>query len=101
MTALFTALGEGDAIFLDANTLIYSVTADPVHGQACKLLLDRIEQQELQGYTGAHVLAEMGHRLMTVEACQMFNWPAQGVANRLRRHPVEVQQLVRYRQALD
>jgi predicted nucleic acid-binding protein len=38
---------------------------------------------------------------MTIEACQRFAWPARGIARRLRRHPAEVQQLSRARQAVD
>ena len=38
---------------------------------------------------------------MTIEACDRFGWPLQGIANRLRKHPVEVQQLLRPRQAFD
>ena len=38
---------------------------------------------------------------MTIEACQRFGWPARGIARRLRRHPSEVQQLTRPRQAVD
>jgi len=38
---------------------------------------------------------------MTIEACQRFGWPAKGIARRLRRHPAEVQQLSRSRQAVD
>ena len=38
---------------------------------------------------------------MTVEACQTFGWPYTGIGRRLRRHPGEIQQLHRYRDALD
>jgi predicted nucleic acid-binding protein len=38
---------------------------------------------------------------MTIEAADRFGWPVQGMANRLRRHPAEVQQLVLPRQGLD
>src|ERR1041385_3978786 len=47
------------------------------------------------------ILAEVVHRLMTIEACQGFGWPVQGIARRLRHHPVEVQQLMRSCQAVD
>jgi predicted nucleic acid-binding protein len=47
------------------------------------------------------VLGEVVHRLMTIETCDRFGWPVQGMANRLRRHPNEVQQLTRLLQALD
>jgi predicted nucleic acid-binding protein len=92
---------EAQRFFLDANTLVYAVIADPLHGASCKLLLDRIEHQDLQGFTSSHVLSEMTHRLMTIEACDRFGWPAQGIANRLRRHPAEVKQLLLPRRAID
>ena len=38
---------------------------------------------------------------MTIEANAMFGWPMAGMANRLRRHPAEVQQLNAYKIALD
>ena len=38
---------------------------------------------------------------MTIEAADRFGWPVQGIANRLRRHPAEVQQLVLPRRGLD
>jgi predicted nucleic acid-binding protein len=64
-------------------------------------LLDRIEHQDVQGFTSANALAEVAHRLMTIEAGDRFGRPAQGMANRLRRHPGEVQQLVIPRRAVD
>jgi predicted nucleic acid-binding protein len=65
------------------------------------LFLDRVENQEITAVTSTHVLGEVVHRMMTIEASDRFGWPIQGIANRLRRHPAEVQQLVRPRQALD
>jgi predicted nucleic acid-binding protein len=38
---------------------------------------------------------------MTIEAAQRFGWLAKGIARKLRRHPAEVQQLTRSRQAVD
>jgi predicted nucleic acid-binding protein len=89
----FADLPVGAAVFVDANTFVYHLTADPTFGAACTVLLDRIENQDFEGVTSAHVLNEMAHRLMTLEAQQRFGWPAAGLANRLKRHPNEVQQL--------
>jgi predicted nucleic acid-binding protein len=97
----FADLVVGEAVVLDANTLVYHIIHDPQYGPACSALLMRIEQGDLQGFTSAHVLAEMAHALMTHEACGLFSWPIQGAANRLRRHPAQVQQLGLYRRALD
>jgi predicted nucleic acid-binding protein len=37
---------------------------------------------------------------MALEAIGHFSWPNTGIANRLRRHPTEVQQLTRFHQAI-
>ncbi|HEY7155349.1 MAG TPA: type II toxin-antitoxin system VapC family toxin [Gemmataceae bacterium] len=98
----FPSIPAGTAIFLDANVFVYAAMPHPTYGAACKGMLDRIEQQQdIQGFTSAAVLADVAHRLMTIEASDRFGWPAQGIANRLRRHPSEVQQLTRPRQAVD
>lgn len=92
---------SGTAIFLDTNCLVYAVSADPRYGPACKRLLERIDNQDVLGFTSAHVLSELAHRVMTLEAVSRFNRPLAGIANWLRRHPAEVQQLTRHRQAID
>jgi predicted nucleic acid-binding protein len=91
----------GIAVFLDANCLIYEALADPTYGPACKRLLERIENKEITGYTSAHVVAEMAHRLMTIEAASLLSRTLTGMANWLRRHPAEVQRLTRHRRAID
>lgn len=87
----FDAIAAGLAVFVDANALLHYFTAHPRYGRACQKLLDRIENKEITGFTSAHVLTEVVHRLMTIEACQRFDWPAKGIAQRLRKHPAEVQ----------
>ena len=67
---------------------------------ACTSLLKRIELHERSGFTSTHVVSEVVHRLMTLEACAIFGWPFAGIAQRLRRHPAEVRQLTRFRQAI-
>lgn len=91
----------GTPVFVDANILLFAVTNDALHGSASTTFLDRVENQEITAITSTHVLGEVVHRLMTIEACDRFAWPVQGIANRLRRHPAEVQQLIRARQAFD
>lgn len=97
----FDAIPTGQSVFVDANPLLYYFTSHPRFGAACQKLLDRIENKDLVGATSAHIVSEVVHRLMTIEACQLFNWPAKGIAQRLRKHPAEVQQLTRARQAAD
>ena len=96
----FASLPSGAAIFLDANTLIYHFANDPTYGPACTQLIKRIELRDLSGFTSAHALADVAHRLMTLEAIALRGWPAAGIAARLRKHHVEIPQLSVYRQAI-
>jgi predicted nucleic acid-binding protein len=88
-------------VFIDANILIYYFAPDPALGPTCQQLVGRITRQEFHAYTSTHVLLDVAHRLMTLEAIARFGWPQTGIARRLRQHPAEVQQLQRYRQAFD
>jgi predicted nucleic acid-binding protein len=96
----FADLPSGAAVFLDANTLVYHFEPHWQFGPACTALLTRIENQELTGFSSTHLLAEVAHRLMTLEACAKFGWPFAGIAQRLKRDPASVQSLTRFRQAL-
>src|SRR5262245_62123132 len=97
----FADLAAGDAVFLDANTFIYHYAPDPMLGPPCSQLLQRIENQDLSGFTSIHLLSEVVHKLMTIEANARFGWPMTGMANRLRRHPTDVKRLDAFRIALD
>jgi predicted nucleic acid-binding protein len=97
---IFTDLAAGDAVFLDANTLIYHFTNNPKYGAACTALVERIEQKELQAFTSAHCLAEVAHRLMTIAAMNRLNWPASGLAARMKKLHAEIPKLSLYQQAI-
>lgn len=97
----FTDLVAGDTVFVDANTFVYHFAPHAVLGPPCSQLLQRIENQELTGLTSLHLLAELAHRLMTLEASTVLGWPMTGIANRLRRNPAEVKKLNAYQTALD
>lgn len=97
----FASIPNGSQVFIDANHFVYHANADPLYGAACKHLLERIARQEIQGFTSAHVLGDVAHRVMTLEAMAQFVWPAKGIVLRWRHHPAEVQKLSRFRQAVD
>ena len=97
----FDDIPSGATVFLDANILVYAASQHPQHGPACERLLERMEQQTLQGCTSAEVLGDLAHRLMTIEAALSCNRPMTGIANWVKRHPAEIQRLARYRQAID
>jgi predicted nucleic acid-binding protein len=98
---IFTDLVAGDAVFVDANTLTYHFEPHTTWGPACAALLQRIENGELAGFTSTHVLTEVSHRLMTIQASVLFGWLFAGIGNRLRNHPAEVKKLTAFRQAID
>jgi predicted nucleic acid-binding protein len=96
---IFADLVSGSSIFLDANTLIYHFTAEPFFGPPCNQLMHQIHGRHILGYTSTHVLTELAHRLMTIEAIRTFGWAAVGIVKRLLKHPTRVQQLTVCRQA--
>jgi predicted nucleic acid-binding protein len=98
---IFADLQRGDAVFLDANIFIYHFAPDPVFGPPCSQLLQRIENQEILGFTGLHLLPEVAHKMMAAEANARLGWPFAGMANHLRRNPAEVQKLTHHRLAID
>ena len=82
---IFSQVPKGADIFLDTNTLVYHFGPDAAYGNACTDLLVRIKRQEIAGHTSTHVLAEMAHRLMTLEAMQYLGRSASGIASWLRK----------------
>ena len=44
---IFADLLAGEAVFVDANTLVYHFSRHPQFGAACTALIDRIERREL------------------------------------------------------
>jgi predicted nucleic acid-binding protein len=97
----FAAIPAGASVFLDANVFIYDFGPDPILGPPSRSLLERVERSDIKGFISAHVLNDIAHRLMTLEACQIFGWPYTGIGQKLRKHPAEIGQLTRSRQALD
>jgi hypothetical protein len=94
----FDQLPSGSMVFLDANTLVYHFSAHPKYGASCTRLVERIENQDVQGFTSAHVLGDVVHRLMTIEAISSLAWPATGIASRLRKHHDQIPTLTLYEQ---
>jgi predicted nucleic acid-binding protein len=97
----FAHLAAGDAVFVDANTLTYHFEPHARWGPACTQLLQDIESQQFAGYTSSQVIAEVSHRLMTIEAHRLLGWPVAGIGNRLRTNPTEVRRLGLFRTAVE
>ena len=96
----FDDITDGESVFLDANTLIFHFTAHPIMGAACTGLVERIERLALQGYTSSHALADVSHRLMTIEAMSRCGWPPTSLAARLRKQHDEIPNLTAYAAAI-
>jgi predicted nucleic acid-binding protein len=96
----FAQIPAAAAVFLDANTLVYHFTNHPTFGAACIQLVKQIEHQHLAGFISTHVLSEIAHRLMTLEAIDRFGWPPAGIAARLRKHHVEIPKLTLHAQGI-
>jgi predicted nucleic acid-binding protein len=96
----YADLPAGETIFLDASVVIHHFEPNAAFGPAASEFLERIENQEINGVTSTHIVSEVAHRLMTIEAMQAFGWKSAGIALRLRNHPTQVQTLKRFRQAI-
>jgi Predicted nucleic acid-binding protein, contains PIN domain len=83
---IFDDLQAGDTVFIDANTFIYHFTNHPKFGPACTRLMERIENGELHAATTTACVADVVHRLMTIEAMALLAWPATRLAARLKQH---------------
>src|SRR5438034_5885751 len=97
---IYADLPAGAPAFVDASVFIHHFEPNALFGLTSSEFLERIENQEISGVTTTHIVSEVAHRLMTIEAMQTFGWKSAGIAVRLRNHPTEVQTLKRFRQAV-
>ncbi len=96
----FDQVPAGSAVFLDANALVYHFTNDPKYGAASTRLVHLIEQGAVYGFTSTDVLADVAHRVMTLEAIAVNGWPYAGIAARLRKQHHVIPSLTISRQAI-
>lgn len=53
---ILSTILSGSSVFIDANIFIYAFAPEPKFGPACEQLLERIELQELHGYTSSQAV---------------------------------------------
>jgi hypothetical protein len=53
--------------------------------------------QDFFAFTSTHILSEVSHQLMILEAAQLFGWSMAGITRRLQKHPAEIKKLSRFR----
>lgn len=98
---IFGDIPSGATVFLDCNTFVYHFSSHPSLGKSCRALIERVTQGEILALTSSHVLTNTAHRLMTIEACEIFNWPYTGIAQRLNQHHSQIPQLKQFRIAVE
>ena len=91
----------GARVLIDANILVYHFQPHPAFGPICARLIERIERQDIDGFTSASLLGEVAHRLMVIEAGALPGWGGAKVLNRLKQQPAVVQQLTRFQTAVE
>jgi predicted nucleic acid-binding protein len=94
------SLASGADVFVDADVLVYHVGAHPQFGPACTSFIKRIELGDLHGFTSTHVMSEVAHKLMLLDASRTFGWPLTGGLKRLQKNPSQIGQLTSFRTAL-
>lgn len=89
---------SGARVFIDSTIFIYHATA--VSPQ-CRGLLERCENGDVAGVSSVLVLAEVAHRLMTIEAVGSGAIAGKDVVKKLRARPDVVRRLHVYQEQVD
>lgn len=85
-------------IFLDSTIFVYHATGASVQ---CRVLLERCEVGDVAGVTSVIVLAEVAHRLMTIEAVAAGLVSGKDVVKKLRARPDLVGRLHLYQEQVE
>ena len=88
---------SGERVFVDANIFIYHFTR---LSSECPAFLARCESGQVQAFTGAHILLEVLHRLMMLEALHKGLIVGGQPARKLKEHPEIVKNLQEYNQSV-
>ena len=91
------ALADGGRIFVDANILIYHFTGV---SPECRRLLQRCECKAVEAFTGTHILLEVLHRLMIIEAFNKKLISGGQPAKKLKKRPNIIKNLSDYNRSV-
>jgi predicted nucleic acid-binding protein len=84
---------NGEQIFVDANILIYHFSGV---SSACRTFLQWCESEQVEAFTGVHILLEVAHRLMMLEALHKGLISGGQLARKLKDRPEIVKSLRDY-----
>ncbi len=95
MAELLDSVPNGSDVLIDANVLVYGLTAKSAQ---CKTLLERCSREEVSGMTLFEVVHEATHTFMIGEALQkgLFDGQQEKGAKYLSKHPEQVKVLTDY-----
>jgi predicted nucleic acid-binding protein len=79
---------------------VYHFMNEPLYGPACTALIKRVERQEIDAVVSTDVLADIAHRLTTLEAAAANGWKLTALASRLRKRPAAISALTAYKHAI-
>jgi predicted nucleic acid-binding protein len=86
------SLPAGSDVFLDANIFVYGLSGVSAE---CRALLHRCSEEQVTGISSYHVVSEVTHRLMCIEA-QSKGLAGARPRETLNEHPERVRQLTDY-----
>jgi predicted nucleic acid-binding protein len=90
-------LSDGARVFVDANILIYHFSGISVE---CRAFLQRCESKQVDAFTGVHILLEVTHRLMVLEALHKGLITAGQPARKLKEQPAIIKSLQEYNRSV-
>src|SRR6266540_4444852 len=90
-------VADGDRIFVDANILIYHFSRVSAE---CRSFLARCESGQVEAFTGAHILLEVTHRLMILEALHKGLISGGQPARKLKERPQIIKSLSAYNRSV-
>jgi predicted nucleic acid-binding protein len=90
-------LPEGARVLVDANILIYHFSGVSLE---CRAFLQRCEFRQVEALTGVHILLEVAHRLMVLEALHKGLITGGQPARKLKEQPEVIKGLHEYNQAV-
>jgi predicted nucleic acid-binding protein len=94
---VLTNLPDHATAFVDANIFVYHFTGV---SRECQSFLERSERRLIHAATGVHILLEVLHRLMVIEAVSKGLVPASRSARQLKQHWNAIQQLNDYQRCV-
>ena len=92
------AIKPDTSVFIDAPIFIYHFTGT---SSECRGLLERCERGDIRGITSVVVLAEVAHRMMTIEAVARGLVSPGNVVKKLREKPEIVSTLRNYQEQVE